>query len=125
MLRLVHVGYLNSTNLFFYRVLFVLTTCIFAGTAHSQSILSSSIAETVEPLIKGYQGDVAVAVYHFESDTHWSVRGDVVMPTASLIKLPVMIEAYRQVAAGKVKLDQRIEVKRARTHRHLVISSRL
>ena len=32
------------------------------------------------------------------------------MPTASLIKLPVMIEAYRQADAGKVKLDQRIEV---------------
>jgi len=112
MRRLVNVAYSNSTNLPLYHVLFVLTICIFAGTARSQSTLSSSIAETVEPLLKGYQGDVAVAVYHFESDTHWSVRGDVVMPTASLIKLPVMIEAYRQVAAGKVKLDQRIEVKK-------------
>ena len=27
------------------------------------------------------------------------------MPTASLIKLPVMIEAYRQAAAGKIDLD--------------------
>lgn len=112
MRRLVHVGYSNSTNLSLCQVLFVLTICIFAGTAHSQSTLSSSIADTVEPLLKSYQGDVAVAVYHFESDTHWSVRGDVVMPTASLIKLPVMIEAYRQVAAGKVKLEQRIEVKK-------------
>lgn len=76
----------------------------------AQSPTSKSIADAIQPLLKGYQGDVAVALYHFESDTRWSMRGDVVMPTASLIKLPVMVEAYRQVAAGKVKLDQRIEV---------------
>ncbi len=32
------------------------------------------------------------------------------MPTASLIKLPIMIEAYRQVEAGKLSLDKLIEV---------------
>ncbi len=81
-------------------------------SAKSQSAKSQSIEDAVLPLIKNYQGDVAVAVYHFESDTHWSIRGDAVMPTASLIKLPVMIEAYRQAAAGKVKLDQPIVVKK-------------
>lgn len=86
--------------------------CIASTASLAQSSMSSSISEAVLPLLKGYQGDVAVAVYHLESDSHWSVRGDVVMPTASLIKLPVMVEAYRQVAAGKIKLDQRIELKK-------------
>ncbi|MCY2975273.1 MAG: serine hydrolase [Planctomycetota bacterium] len=69
-----------------------------------------ALENAIRPLVKDYKGDVAVALYHFESDTHWSIRGDEVMPTASLIKLPVMIEAYRQVEAGKLKLDQRIEM---------------
>ena len=86
--------------------------CVASTASLAQTSKSSSISEAVLPLLKDYQGDVAVAVYHFESDSHWSVRGDVVMPTASLIKLPVMVEAYRQVAAGKVKLDQRIELKK-------------
>ena len=85
---------------------------IVAAPAYSQSTLSNSIADAIQPLIKNYQGDVSVAVYHFESDTHWSIRGEVVMPTASLIKLPVMVEAYRQVDAGRVKLDQRIELRK-------------
>ena len=92
--------------------LFLFAICIAVTPAYSQSTLSNSIADAIQPLIKNYQGDVTVAVYHFESDTHWSIRGDVVMPTASLIKLPVMVEAYRQVAAGKVKLDQRIELRK-------------
>ena len=112
MRRLVTENCAKSTKLPFFEFLIVLACCVFNGQVHSQSTLSDSIAEAVQPLIKGYQGDVAVAVYHFESDTHWSIRGDVVMPTASLIKLPVMVEAYRQVAAGKVKLNQRIEIKK-------------
>ena len=78
----------------------------------AQQPLASSLQSAVEPLVKAYKGDVAVAAYHFESDTSWSMRGDVPMPTASLIKLPVMIEAYRQIDAGKLKLDQRIEVRK-------------
>jgi len=97
------------------RVVFWLHLLMANGTAlnlvQAQSPTSKSIADAIQPLLKGYQGDVTVALYHFESDTRWSMHGDVVMPTASLIKLPVMVEAYRQVAAGKVKLDQRIEVK--------------
>ena len=73
---------------------------------------AKAVEQAITPLLKNYKGDVAVAVYHFESDTSWSLRGDMPMPTASLIKLPVMVEAYRQVEAGKVKLDQRIEVKK-------------
>lgn len=97
--------------------LFLICLCIAPASLLAQpstiiSSTSNAISEAVLPLLKGYQGDVAVAVYHFESDSLWSVRGDVVMPTASLIKLPAMVEAYRQVATGKVKLDQRIEVKK-------------
>ena len=77
-----------------------------------QQALAKSLEESIQPLVNGYKGDVAVSVYHFESDTSWALRGDVPMPTASLIKLPVMIEAYRQVEAGTLKLDQRIEVRK-------------
>ena len=85
-------------------------TCL--GLIQAQSPTEKSITDAIQPLLKVYDGDATVALYHFESDIHWSMRGDVVMPTASLIKLPVMVEAYRQVAAGKVRLDQRIEVKK-------------
>ncbi len=93
-------------------VLFVSQLGTAGGQLWAQSALVQSLQESIQPLVKSYKGDVAVSVYHFESDTSWSNRGDVPMPTASLIKLPVMIEAYRQVEAGKLKLDQRIEVRK-------------
>ena len=97
---------------FFCGLQIILGLSIASTSADAQSPTFNSIADAIQPLLKGYQGDTAVAVYHFESDTHWSVRGDLVMPTASLIKLPVMVEAYRQVAIGNIKLDQAIELKK-------------
>ncbi|MEZ6135313.1 MAG: serine hydrolase [Pirellulaceae bacterium] len=67
------------------------------------------ISNVLQPLINSHQGDVAVAVALLNQDNEiqiaWSHNGDRVMPTASLIKLPVMIEAYRQAATGLVSLD--------------------
>ena len=80
--------------------------------ALAQSPIAQSLGEAIQPLLRDHKGDVAVAVYHFESDTHWSHNGDKPMPTASLIKLPVMIEAYRQAEAGEVDLDRRIELRK-------------
>ncbi len=91
---------------------FLLAISLSSTLANAQSPTFNAIADAIQPLLQGYQGDTSVAVYHFESDTEWSVRGDLVMPTASLIKLPVMVEAYRQAATGKVKLDQPIELKK-------------
>jgi serine-type D-Ala-D-Ala carboxypeptidase (penicillin-binding protein 5/6) len=77
----------------------------------AQTPTEKQIADAVRPLVDAFQGEVAVSVLHLESGLKWSHRGDIPMPTASLIKLPVMIEAHRQLAAGKVKLDQKIELK--------------
>ena len=95
-------------------------TCVFAlaaltdgpELAVAQSPIAQSLGEAIQPLLRDHKGDVAVAVYHFESDTHWSHNGDKPMPTASLIKLPVMIEAYRKAEAGEVDLDRRIELRK-------------
>ncbi len=67
-----------------------------------------SLAEKLEPLIAAHQGEVAVAVKHLSSGETFRFRADVPMPTASLIKLPIMIETYRQAGEGKASLDEKI-----------------
>ena len=60
----------------------------------------------------GAQGKVAVAVKHLGSGESFRYHADEVMPTASLIKFPVMIEAYRQAADKKIDLDSFITLKK-------------
>jgi beta-lactamase class A len=64
------------------------------------------------PIIKAHKGKVAVAVKHLGTREAYRYHAEDVMPTASLIKLPVMIEAYRQAAAKEIDLDAPIRVKK-------------
>src|SRR5439155_16621973 len=55
----------------------------------------------------------AVAVKHLGTGETYSLNADRVMPTASLIKLPVLIEAYLQAVEGKVKLTDTVTLRDA------------
>lgn len=67
-----------------------------------------SLAAQLMPLIEGHDGEVAVSVRHLATNEEFHYRQDQVMPTASLIKLPVLIETFRQVEDGKVDLQQKV-----------------
>lgn len=62
----------------------------------------------LRPLIGSHHGKVAVAVWNLKTGDRFEYRGDEPMPTASLIKLPVMMEAYLQSAEGRLNLEDRI-----------------
>ena len=59
----------------------------------------------IAPLAKAHKGRVAMAVKCLETGETYALNADEVMPTASLIKVAVMVETYWQAAEGAVKLD--------------------
>ena len=54
-----------------------------------------------------------MAVKDLTTGESFAFRADEPMPTASLIKFPIMIEAYRQAAEKKVDLDAPVTLKKA------------
>jgi beta-lactamase class A len=66
----------------------------------------------IAPLAKEHKGKVAVAVKHLKTGEEYYLAADETMPTASLIKLPVMVETYWQAEEGKVKLDTMLTLKK-------------
>lgn len=64
----------------------------------------SDLARRLTPLIEVHRGQVAVSVRHLRTGETFAHRADEPMPTASLIKFPVMIEAYRQAGGGQADL---------------------
>jgi D-alanyl-D-alanine carboxypeptidase (penicillin-binding protein 5/6) len=70
-----------------------------------------TLAQRLEPLIRAHEGKIAVAVRHLESGEAFGFQEDEPMPTASLIKLAVMVEAYRQAAEGKLDLVQTVALR--------------
>jgi beta-lactamase class A len=77
---------------------------LWSGAAPAETSLEARLA----PLAKAHKGQVAIAVKHLDTGASYDLRADAVMPTASLIKLPVMVEVYQQVAEGKVKLSDMV-----------------
>ncbi|MFN0021190.1 MAG: serine hydrolase [Pirellulaceae bacterium] len=63
------------------------------------------------PLIEAHEGKVAVAVKNLKTGESFSHHADVPMPTASLIKLPIMVEAYRQAEAEKIDLKDMLTLR--------------
>jgi beta-lactamase class A len=60
------------------------------------------------PLAKAHKGKVAIAVKNLETGESYYLNADEPMPTASLIKVAVMIETYLQADEGKVKLTDKV-----------------
>lgn len=69
---------------------------------------ASSVQQKVESEIKQHQGNVAVFAKNLKTGDTLAINADTPVQTASVIKLPLMLQAYQQVKAGKLKLDDEI-----------------
>ncbi len=75
--------------------------------------VAADLEEAIAPLARQHKGKVAVAVKNLKTGEEYYLNADEVMPTASLIKLPVMVETYWQANEGKVKLDTMLTLKKS------------
>jgi beta-lactamase class A len=73
----------------------------------------SSLGARLAPLAKAHKGRVAIAVKHLGTGETYYLNADEAMPTASLIKVAVMIEAYQQAAEGKLRLTDKVTLRDA------------
>lgn len=79
--------------------------CIAIAWVQPSAISYAQLASQLDPLIRNHQGEVAVAIKNLDTGELYQHNETTVMPTASLIKFPVLVELYRQVDAGKLRLD--------------------
>ena len=83
-----------------------------AGALFAQPLSAADLEARIAPLAKDHKGKVAVAVKHLKTGESFYLGADTAMPTASLIKLPVMIEAYWQAKDEKVTFDTKLTLKK-------------
>ncbi|HEY2156696.1 MAG TPA: serine hydrolase [Isosphaeraceae bacterium] len=78
--------------------------------AHAGS--GDSLDARLRPIIDAFEGKVAIAVKHLGTGEAFLWHENDVMSTASLIKFPVMVEAYRQAGDKKVDLAKTLTLKK-------------
>lgn len=52
--------------------------------------------------------EFGIAVQHIESGEETRINADAAFPTASVFKVPIMVEVYKQARAGKFDMDDRL-----------------
>ncbi len=72
---------------------------------------ASTLEDRLDSLLDAHRGRVAIVVEHLETGERYDRNADEPMPTASLIKFPIMIEAYRQSVEGQVDLDRMVTLR--------------
>ena len=87
-------------------LLFAIVACL-SATANGQE----SLERLLEPIINKHAGEVAVAIEHLPSGESYEINGDTPMPTASLIKFPVMVALYEAIQKGEADLATSIRTR--------------
>lgn len=90
--------------------------CLFSVTAMQQARMpalpGNALQGKIDELIRASGAEtVAVAYYDLATGKELLINPDVSFHAASTMKVPVMMEIFRQAAAGKLRLDQRIPIK--------------
>jgi D-alanyl-D-alanine carboxypeptidase (penicillin-binding protein 5/6) len=91
----------------------LVTTLLLLSLVVSRGVLAQppTLESEIQPLVAAHKGRVAVAIKDLTTGETLALQGDEPMPTASLIKVAVMVEAYRQADAGLVDLAEMITLR--------------
>lgn len=73
---------------------------------------TAALRRTLDSLVAGHRGTVGYAVLDLEGGGRLSRRGDDPFPTASLVKVPVLVTLYALVEQGRIALDDPLTVLR-------------
>jgi len=75
--------------------------------------LRTKLGRDLNQMAAQFDGVMAVAFKDLETNDLVAINADTLMPQASSIKVAVLVEFLRQVQAGKLRLEDRVEIRKA------------
>ena len=71
---------------------------------------TAALRRTLDSIADAHRGVVGYTVHDLDGGARLERRGDETFPTASLIKVPILVTLYDQIGQGRIALDDRIVV---------------
>jgi beta-lactamase class A len=79
-----------------------------AAAAQAESTVT--IDHRIQTAIQGFPGSVSLFGKHLDTGKNYELRADAPVPTASTIKLPIMVELFAEAEEGKLDWNQKLEL---------------
>ncbi len=65
------------------------------------------LSQRIQSSIENVEAEFGIAIFHLESGENLTFNADRSFPMCSVLKIPVLCEAFRQLEAGAFALDDR------------------
>jgi beta-lactamase class A len=75
---------------------------------NEETMTASDLADRIEALISAESVDAGFAAIHVQSGAELALNAQELFPTASVFKVPVMVEVFRQAEAGRFAIGDRL-----------------
>ena len=83
-------------------MILIVLTLFTAEIAISSEKSDPVLTEKLEKLFIDFQGDVGIYVRHLSTEKSASIRADEVFPTASMIKVPILVTLFNKIANAEL-----------------------
>ncbi|RYF74772.1 MAG: serine hydrolase, partial [Cytophagaceae bacterium] len=81
-------------------LLFLICLCAFSSV-HAQKI-DARLTQKLTDAMSGFHGETGIYVHHLKTGKTVAINADTTFPTASTIKIPIMIGLFDQIEKGTI-----------------------
>jgi beta-lactamase class A len=89
------------------RVILFLFSLFFSTSCLAQKT-DKKLEREIKSMMEGFQGDIGIYVRNLQNGKTVSINADTVFPTASMIKIPILIGTMKKIEEGTISLNQEL-----------------
>lgn len=87
-------------------ILFIIAFNFSADQLFSQErTIDKELVKNLKAITKDFRGVAGVYVYHLQRNQEAGINADTIFPTASIIKVPILVSLFKKVNDGKLGLN--------------------
>ncbi|MGM1429975.1 serine hydrolase [Sphingobacterium lactis] len=75
-----------------------------------------ALEKKIHAAIAGFQGEFAFYSKHLKQHKEVAINADELYPTASVVKIPILVGVFQKIANGELRLDQQLTYRDSRAY---------
>lgn len=92
------------------RVVVLIMAC-FLGMQVTAQKTDHRLTKQIQELIQGFRGEIGIYVHDLEKNKVVAINADSVFPTASMVKIPILVGVMDQISKGSLQYHQKLTYK--------------
>jgi beta-lactamase class A len=102
---------------------FIFLGCLFSINTQAQSKVDAKLQSKIATAVESFEGQVGVYVENLKSGKFATYNADTLFPTASMIKVPIMVGVFDKIQNGELKYTQEMVFKDSLRYDEGIVSS--